>query len=456
MRRATASTAFRTRFPRLSAALLAAAVTAPPAFALDPGEDGVRITIPISGTDDLAYAGALDNAGNLVMAGATSSGLGALASVTRDGFLNSAFGGGGNGFATYDFSSSTDAFYALVPNGDGRFVGCGVTFGTTTGIDFLVARFESDGSLDPSFAGGHVGTPFSLTGSGGQLFDQCDAVAVQSDGKIVAAGFTDENGPDQVGLIRLTTDGQLDTTFGNQGKVVINAGQSANGSSQARALVIQPDGKLLIAGFASGQFNSELLVMRLDSDGSPDATFGTGGIVRTPVGTGEDIANAIVLQPDGRIVAAGSSVAADGRRDFALARYTTTGALDATFGTGGLVTTPVGPGDDIAYALTLMPWGRLVAAGSARISTSAGGTDLALISYNADGSVDRFFGNQGIVMLNVSDNQDTVYGLVKDIDGEHFWAVGTAEPTTNQDFLAVEFGLDDTIFRHGFDTDTAP
>ena len=449
------ATAFRPRLYRLAAALLASMVAAP-AFALHPGQDGVRITIPITGTDDIAYAAALDPSGNVVMAGATSNGNAALASVTRDGFLNSSFGGGGNGFVTYNFSSSTDNFFALVPVGDGRFVACGTTFGASTAIDFLVARFESDGSLDPSFAGGYVDTPFSLTGSGGELFDQCNAVAVQSDGKIVAAGFTDENGPDQVALTRYTTDGQLDMTFGNQGKVVINAGQNANGSSQAHALLVQPDGRLLVAGFASGQFNSEFLLMRLDSDGTPDATFGSGGIVRTPVGTGEDIANAMVLQPDGRIVTAGSSVATDGRRDFALARYTTAGALDATFGTGGLVTTPVGPGDDIAYSLIRMPWGRLIAAGSARISTSAGGTDLALISYNGDGSVDRFFGDQGIVMLDVSDNQDTVYGLVNDIDGEHFWAVGTAEPTSNQDFLAVEFGLDDTIFRHGFDSNTAP
>ena len=454
-RAATASTAFRTRFSRLTAALLVSVVTASPAFALGPGEDGVRITVPVTATDDIAYAAALDDTGNIMMAGSTASGLAAVAGVTRAGQLNGAIGGG-NGYATYNFSTSTDAFFALVHTGDDHFVGCGVTFGTSTGIDFLVAKFQSDGSLDPSFAGGYVDTPFSTTGAGAQLFDQCNAVAVQSDGKIVAAGYTDENGPDQVALTRYTADGQLDATFGSQGKLVINAAQNANGSSQARALLIQPDGKLLIAGFASGQFNDDFLVMRLDSNGTPDATFGTGGIVRTAVGTGEDIANAMVLQPDGHVVAAGSSVATDGRRDFALARYTNSGALDATFGAGGLVTTPVGPGDDIAYALTLMPWGRLVAAGSARISTSAAGTDLALISYNADGSIDRYFGNQGIVMLNVSDNQDTVYALVQDIDGEHFWAVGTAEPTTTQDFLAVEFGLDDTIFRHGFDTNTAP
>jgi len=199
--------------------------------------------------------------------------------------------------------------------------------------------------------------------------------------------------------------------------------------------------------------------MRLEANGTPDAGFGTLGIVRTPIGTNEDLANAMVLAPDGSITLAGSAIAADGRRDFALARFTSAGVLDATFGTGGFVMTPIGPGDDVAYALTRMPWGRLVAAGSARISTSAGGKDLALAAYNANGTLDRYFGMLGIRTIDVSADStadDVAYGLANDIDGEHFWAVGTASPGNNGDFLAIELGLPDTIFRHGFDSNTAP
>jgi uncharacterized delta-60 repeat protein len=340
---------------------------------------------------------------------------------------------------------------------DGRYVGCGVFFSPGTATDFVVARFMSDGTLDLTFDGvGFAVTSFLQSGPGGSLFDQCNAVALQADGMIVSAGFTNENGPAHVALTRHTASGQPDTLFGVGGKVDINAAATSNGNSEARALAVQPDGKLLVAGYAFGPGNSELLVMRLNSDGTPDNTFGTGGITRTPVGTGEDMANAMVLQPDGRIVIAGSTIVADGRRDFVVARYMTNGVLDPSFGTGGLVTTPVGPSDDVANALTLMPWGRLVAAGSARISTGGSGTDLALVSYNTDGSLDRYFGDLGTRMVNVSDFDDIIYGLVNDIDGEHFWAVGTASPSTNQDFLAIEFGLPDTIFRHGFDSNTAP
>ena len=441
----------------IPAALLCGIAFIESAHALPPGADGVRVTIPVSGIYDSAQGGVVDPDGNVVMAGSAGGGTSVLARILPNGALDSNFGNGG--ISINDLSVSLgDSLRAVVRMDDGRYVGCGTFFspgGTAT--DFVVARFNDDGSLDGTFDGvGYAVTSFLQSGPGGSLFDQCNAVAIQSDGMIVSAGLTFEEGPSHVALTRHTASGQIDMLFGGDGKVDINASQTANGNSEGRALAIQPDGKLLVAGFAFGPGNSELMVMRLNTDGSPDNTFGVGGITRTPVGTGEDIGNAMVLLPDGRIVVAGSTIVADGRRDFALARYTSAGVLDPTFGTGGLVTTAIGPGDDIAYALTLMPWGRLVAAGSSRISTGGSGTDLALVSYNTDGTVDRYFGDLGKRMVSVSDFDDIVFSLANDIDGHHFWALGTAQPTTSQDFLAVEFGLPDTIFRHGFDSNTTP
>ena len=437
------------------AALLALLAT-PCAFALAPGEDGVRIIIPVSGISDVAQGATLDADGNVIMAGSAGGNYSVLASITRAGALNSAFGN--NGIDNVDLSVNLgDGLRAVVHMDDGRLVACGMFFSPGTATDFVVARFMSNGSLDPTFnGGGFAVTSFLQSGPGGELFDQCNAVAVQADGMIVSAGFTAENGPNHVALTRHTASGDPDTLFGSGGKLDINASATSNGNSEARALLIQPDGKILVAGYAFGPGNAELLVMRLNSDGSLDPTFGTGGITRTPVGNGEDMANAMVRLPDGRIAIAGSTIVADGRRDFVVARYSDTGVLDPTFGTGGLVTTPVGPGDDIAYSLTLMPWGRMVAAGMARVSTSSSGTDLGLVSYNTDGTLDKYFGDAGVRMVNISDFDDIIYGMVNDIDGEHFWAVGTAATTTNQDFLAIEFGLPDTIFRHGFDTNTSP
>jgi uncharacterized delta-60 repeat protein len=439
----------------LAVALLGLTVIVPTASALAPGEDGVIVTVPVSGIGDVAQAVALDPNGNIVLAGTDGGNHSVLVRLTPSGALDLSFGN--NGIAINDLSvNSGDALRALVRLDDGRYLGCG-SFNNIiagTGFDFVVARFNSTGSLDGSFAGGYAVTAFAP----GSAPDQCNALAVQTDGMVVAAGVTTVAGHPHVALARYTTSGVLDTNFGTGGLVDISAA-SNGGDSEARAVQLQPDGKLLIGGYAFGPGSSEFLVMRLNGiDGSLDPSFGTGGITRTPVGTSEDIANAMVRQPDGRIVLAGSAIAADGRRNFALARYTSAGVLDPGFGTGGLVTTPVGPSDDIAYSLILMPWGRLVAAGSARINTSSAETDLAVVAYNADGSLDRFFGVGGKRMVDISAFADVVYGLATDLSGARFWAVGTAygTQTTAQDFLAVEFGLPDTIFRHGFETSTAP
>jgi len=431
----------------------------PSAAALAPGEDGVTVTIPVSGIGDSAQAVAIDPNGDIVLVGSAGGNYSALARVDPTGAPDSGFGTAG--IATPDFSSSTggDGQRAILRMGDGRYVGCGRFNSPTTGNDFVVARFKSDGSLDPTFNGsGYAVTPFGSSGSQ----EQCNAVALQTNGMIVSAGYSNKSGHMHVALTRHTAGGLLDTAFGGVGaggKIDIDASANLNGDSEARALLLQSDGKLLVAGYALGVASDDFLIMRLKTDGTLDPMFGTAGITRTAIGTSEDIANAMVLQPDGRIVLAGSMYAADGHRDFALARYTTAGILDPTFGSGGKVTTAVGPSDDYAYALLLMPWGRLVAAGSARISTGGSGTDLAVVAYNADGSLDRYFGIAGKRMLNVSTLDDIVYGMANDVAGKRFWAVGTAASpgmNPNQDFLAVEFGLPDTIFRDGFETAPAP
>jgi hypothetical protein len=103
-----------------------------------------------------------------------------------------------------------------------------------------------------------------------------------------------------------------------------------------------------------------------------------------------------------------------------------------------------------------MPWGRILIAGSARISTSAIGTDIALAAYNADGTLDKYFGNNGKVMAQVtmSPPDEVIQALVTDAGHQHFWAVGAGVPSSARDFMVIEFGLPDTIFRDGFEAPT--
>jgi uncharacterized delta-60 repeat protein len=434
----------------LAAAVSAACVTH--ADALAPGDIGAVVTFPATGTADGARAGVLNPDGSLVMAGFGNSGAtSVLARMTTGGSADAGFGTLGVGFVIYNFNDHlNDELHAIVRMSDGRFVGCGQMGGT--GTDFLVARFNSDGTLDTSFnlGAGYVSTTFLTSGVAGEQIDICNAVAVQPDGKVVAAGYTTETGPEHVALVRYDVDGTLDMNFGSGGRLDINASVGPTVDSSAQALLIQPDGKLLVAGNAEGPSNSDFLVLRLNTDGTLDTTFGDNGIARNSIG-GFDVANAMVLEPNGRIVLAGQS---DG--DFALARYAANGALDATFGSGGAVKTPVGPGQDAAYGLVRMPWGRYVAVGTARISTTAQGVVVAAVAYNPDGSLDTYFGDAGKRMQRVTGfttpPDEGLNGAAVDLVNGRLWGFGYGTPDTDRDFTVVEFGLPDTIFRGGFES----
>jgi uncharacterized delta-60 repeat protein len=237
--------------------------------------------------------------------------------------------------------------------------------------------------LDPSFAAG-TGMLFTAIGSSAAA----DAVALQADGKIVAAGgVVQADNSQDFAVTRYEANGVLDPTFGSGGIVQAPAGT-------ARAVAVQPDGKIV----AAGTDFSHIRVVRYDADGSLDPSFGSGGVVTTPVGTGAADASAILLQPDGKIVVGGES-SVGLQTVFTLVRYDTNGSLDPTFGGGGVVTTAVGAGDSAVKALVLQPDGKIVADGDAVGAASEGVPGL--VRYNTDGSLDATFGNGGIVTTHV-------------------------------------------------------
>src|SRR5439155_421071 len=175
----------------------------------------------------------------------------------------------------------------------------------------LAARADP-GDLDPSFgAGGQVSTPI-LSG-----YDGASAVVVQPDGKLVAAGHADNANNATFALVRYNAAGSLDTSFGTGGKVTTAIGST---DDEVLALVLQPDGKLVAAGFTASAGNTAFALVRYNADGSLDTSFGTGGKVTTSIGSVDDKAIALVLQPDGKLVAAGYSYNGTDT-DFALARY---------------------------------------------------------------------------------------------------------------------------------------
>jgi uncharacterized delta-60 repeat protein len=239
------------------------------------------------------------------------------------------------------------------------------------------------GKLDPTFGSAGVFTDSAAETNNSGTFGT--AVALQSDGKIVAGGQIGFN----TGVLRLNANGTLDTTFGHSGMVTAILGGS-DGECQVTGLAIQSDGKIIvgISNLEQG-FNPMFIVARLNVNGSLDATFGSGGIVETQIGQFGTADSVLTLQPDGKIVLAGTG---------AMARYNSNGQFDSTFGGGGIVAIPlVGPS-----AIALQPDGKIVlaAGGSVVAYALTPGVGLAqaggiIARYNSNGSPDTSFGVSG-------------------------------------------------------------
>ena len=225
--------------------------------------------------------------------------------------------------------------------------------------------------------------------------------------------------------------GDLDPTFGIGGKVTTGIGTDDYGY----AVAIQADGKLVVAGETNNGINYDFALVRYNANGTLDATFGTGGKVTTAVGTSDGAAYALAIQADGKLVVAGATNNGI-NYDVALVRYNANGTLDATFGTGGKVTTAIGT-LDYAYALAVRPDGKLVAAGETFNGSTA---DFALARYNANGTLDPTFGTNGTVKTAIGTRDDAASALAIQADGK-LVAAGETDNGTNYDFaLARYFG----------------
>lgn len=270
---------------------------------------------------------------------------------------------------------------AVVLQPDGKIV-----IGGGANGDFAVARLNSNGSYDKGF--GIEGLAI-LDFSGPDWLDGIFGLALQPDGKILAVGAAHESA--FFALARFNANGSLDTSFGQGGKF---APGICPGIEQGLAVTIQQDQKIVAVGLADnlGQTRNDFAILRLMPNGEFDQTFGDGGKVFTDF-DGWDNANAVVIQPDGKVVAAGL-----GNWNFGIARYNSDGSLDASFGVNGKVTTSFFGRGDSASSLVLQPTGKLVAAGGATVSGGlpAPGTaiirEFALVRYEADGSIDPTFG----------------------------------------------------------------
>jgi uncharacterized delta-60 repeat protein len=315
----------------------------------------------IATQSDIDYARALliQADGKILVIGQATWDYG-VARFNQNGSFDGTFGNGGvvkADVGIYDYP------WAAALQADGKIVVAGTSGGSN--LDFAVIRYNSDGSLDSTF--GNSGKVVSSVNS---FDDWARAVSIQTDGKIVVAGYCSNGADFDFCAVRYNANGGLDTTFGSLGKVLTNFGSQSNDT--AWDMTIQSDGKIVLVGSCNNDIFS---AARYNADGSLDADFGTNGILTTAI-RDMDIAQSVAVQTNGKIVVAGKSWK-DSFYDFAVVRYNSDGSIDTSFG-GGEITTGIGSFDDEAYAVVLQADGKIVAAGSTYNGTNS---DFAVVRY---------------------------------------------------------------------------
>jgi uncharacterized delta-60 repeat protein len=325
---------------------------------------------------------------------------------------------GGKGIAITDFETGlNDYALATALQPDGSIVVAGASGKTQpSGAQLLiaVARYNSNGTPDTTFGtgGGAVRTTIGTDHAEG------DALALQADGKIVVAAtiFSSTFSGKGIALLRYNgTDGTLDTGFNGTGIVTTTIGTGFD--TAAAAVVVQSDQKIVVAGHANmtnGQTNTILL--RYNTNGMPDATFGTNGLITTPL-SDDSMALGMVLQSDGKIVVTGSLGAGSNPLDTIVLRYNSDGTLDSGFGSGGVARFDVG-GNDFGNAVALQTDGNIVVTGHARVDFFSDTSDIAVLRIKGtDGTLDTSFGSGGTVIVNLG-AFDNAFSVVLQTDGK--------------------------------------
>jgi uncharacterized delta-60 repeat protein len=397
--------------------------------------DGVRY---VDWESSLSYLSdmAVQSDDKVVLAGYTyvSGSGGAVVRLNSDGSLDGAFGSGGT--AVIDFDQNLDIALGLVIADDSKLVVAGQSVGVD--LDAALVRLNTDGSLDPTFAGdGQLTT--DMTRAGTEQLWGSQSVAVQADGKVLVAGWAENSTiPDgsSLAVVRYNPDGALDATFAGDGIATFDLGARENVS-----VAIQPDGRIVVCTIAyettTGSW--DVLVARLNADGSLDATFAGDGSTTIDFGGYFDGATALVILADSRIMVSGyrgffDDNAATNIDDFAVARLNSNGSLDTSFADDGITTLDLGSDSDRASAMALQVDGKILVAG-----TTNG--NYAIVRYSSNGTLDTSFDGDGILLPGF--NNTGLSGLAVQPDGRIVLATGSYQQITGgYDFLAARLNSD--------------
>jgi uncharacterized delta-60 repeat protein len=360
--------------------------------------------------------------GKIVVVGEADSSTGrdfALARYNTEGSLDSTFGEKGR--VTTDFFGFGDYASAVAIQPDGRIVVGGTCTTTANDTDFALARYNSDGRLDDAFG---VGGKFNLD-LGGNADEHINSVLLQSDGRIVVVGQTLLNrsiSGFNTALARFDQNGSLDATFGSGGKVIstlVNPHQAA--LTDVNELIIVAGSTGLTASASSGDFG----MVRFLPSGSLDTSFGNSGLVSTDFFGQRDDALGVSFQNDDKIIVTGIVADGTGHNEFGVTRYTSAGVLDPTFGSGGKLTTNFGGTDERAISAVPYTGGRIFVGGWTGQFTPS--RKFALARYQSDGTLDPSFGAAGKVVTEfASGSIDALSAIAVTPDARSLIAVGAS------------------------------
>lgn len=355
-------------------------------------------------------------------------------------WLDPTFGNGG--VVSISLASSLDAATCMALQPDGKIVVGGTYASTPDHADFLVARYEADGSLDPDFGNGG----WNILDHG--LYDVVNDLALQPDGGIILVGTTQGAGTDKV-MMRFTTSGQLDPTFNGTGFLIID---DSFQEDQLNGVAVQSDGKIVAVGQGFDGSKDVFYICRLNADGAFDTSFGGTGEVEHTISGDNCRAHDVAIMPDGRIVSVGTSYSdATTKFDAVAVCYLADGTLDNSFDGDGKAIFVWSFLDDIALAVVVQPDGKVVMGGTE--SEAGPNTRVTVSRMNADGGHDLDFGANGTMRTWTGIAATRCGALALDADGRIIVAgAAAASGVARRSYvcrLAAEDGALDPDFGSG-------
>ena len=379
------------------------------------GGDGVVSANNATGTyptaADYGWGIAVDSAGNVYVAGSSENsslnGDMALWKFTSDGVLDTTFGGG-DGIVTHNNAAGGDGHdsgNAIFVDGSGNIYIAGQSLGSgSNDADMVIWKYTSAGVLDGTFGNGGIVTNNSA--AGGDYNDCASSIYVDGSGNVFVAGWSARVvGDQEMTVWKYTSAGVLSGTFGGGDGIFTNGSAAGSaGNDYGKSLAVDASGNIYVCGHSvNSSGNYDMVIWKLTSAGVLDASFGGGdGIVthhNAAGGNSSDQSACIKLDSTGNIYVIGQSQNSSGNADLVIWKYTAAGVLDSTFGNGGVIVKDGiagGNGNDAGMSLALASDGKIVATGWSL--DASGDSCMVVLRFNADGTPDTTFGNQGVII----------------------------------------------------------